>query len=350
MLNTPNEWHNEDDIEEYVDDDFSDEYGDNYDDNFGTDYGEDTEFGTLDDSEYENSEDEEGEESEEGGVEYGDNDGDGTGDNDGKQKTIIIIVAIVILLILLGCVGLIIQKAKNTPKAESVAEAVIGTEAEETTEAPEGLGAEASSEDGEISIDIDEGAAGEGEEGALSVDGSAKDKPKAESQEEVSGLEIEAEEGAPTFANKPNDTENVTIAIGDVGRKNPFAPPGGKTAASETKSTTESGLDFEIIEPPELAPEDATVTKLLQTKVAGIMYDARRPSAIINIDGIDQLVRVGDILSGFEFIAITKNKVVIRSDNNVYRASVGQPLNAEKITNPIEISNLETKFKGAAKQ
>ncbi len=351
MLNTPNEWHNEDDIEEYVDEDFSDEYGDNYDDNFGTDYGEDTEFGTLDDSEYENNEYEEGEEGEEG--EYENNNGDGTGDNDGKQKTIIIIIAIVILLILLGCVGLIIQKAKNTPKAEPVAEAVVDTETAETAEtaeAPEGLGAEATSEDGEISIDIDEGAAGEGEEGALSVDGSAKDKPKAESQDEASGLEIEAEEGAPTFANKPNDTENVTISIGDVGRKNPFAPPGGKTATAETKTTTESGLDFEIIEPPELAPEDATVTKLLQTKVAGIMYDARRPSAIINIDGIDQLVRVGDILSGFEFIAITKNKVVIRSDNNVYRASVGQPLNAEKITNPIEISNLETKFKGAAKQ
>lgn len=60
------------------------------------------------------------------------------------------------------------------------------------------------------------------------------------------------------------------------------------------------------------------------------MYDARRPSAIVNIDGVDQLVRVGDILSGFEFISITRNKVVIRSDDNIYRASVGQPLNAEK--------------------
>lgn len=339
MLNTPNEWHNEDDIEEYVDEDFSDEYGENYDDNFGTDYGEDTEFGTLDDSEYENGEYEEGEE----GEEYENDGGDGTNDNDGKQKTIIIIVAIVILLILLGCIGLIVQKAKNTPKAEPVAEAIIDTETAETEEA---LGAEATSEDGEVSIDIDEGSSEE--DGAIGVDGSSADKTK-EGEQAAAGLEIEADEESPAFANKPNDTENVTIAIGDVGRKNPFAPSGGK-AATEAKTTTESSLDFEIIEPPELEPEDATVTKLLQTKVAGIMYDARRPSAIINIDGVDQLVRVGDILSGFEFIAITKNKVVIRSDNNVYRASVGQPLNAEKITNPIEISNLETKFKGAAKQ
>ena len=73
-------------------------------------------------------------------------------------------------------------------------------------------------------------------------------------------------------------------------------------------------------------------------------------SAIVNIDGVDQLVRIGDILSGFEFISITRNKVVIRSDDNIYRASVGQPLNAEKITNPIEISNLETKFKGSVRR
>ena len=80
------------------------------------------------------------------------------------------------------------------------------------------------------------------------------------------------------------------------------------------------------------------------------MYDSKRPSAIVNIDGVDQLVRIGDILSGFEFISITRNKVVIRSDDNIYRASVGQPLNAEKITNPIEISNLETKFKGSVRR
>ena len=114
-------------------------------------------------------------------------------------------------------------------------------------------------------------------------------------------------------------------------------------------SRFDSGLTV-AIEPPELEPEDKTITKLLETKVTGIMYDARRPSAIVNIDGVDQLVRVGDILSGFEFISITRNKVVIRSDDNIYRASVGQPLNAEKITNPVEISNLESKFKGSMRR
>lgn len=333
MLNTPNEWHNEDDIEEYSDEDFSDDYGDS------GNFGEDTDFGTLDDSEYENNEYEDTEESEEYENDNGDN------SNGGNKKTILIVVAIVILLIVLVCVGLIVKKAKSTPQIEEPAvEAVIDTETP-TAEA---------GEDGEVSIEIDENASEE--EGiaieedtsdGLSVDGTSK-PATASTTEEPSGLEIEVDEEAPTFANKPNDTENVTIAIGDVGRKNPFAPIGGK-ASTEVKTTIDNGLDFEVIEPPELEPEDETITKLLETKVTGIMYDARRPSAIVNVGGIDQLVRVGDILSGFEFVAITKNKVVIRSDNNVYRASVGQPLNAEKITNPVEISNLETKFKGATR-
>lgn len=75
MLNTPNEWHNEDDIEEYTDEDFSDGYG--------GDYGEDSDFGTLDDSEYEDGEYDEG--SEEGEENGGDGNG---GEDDLKKKSL----------------------------------------------------------------------------------------------------------------------------------------------------------------------------------------------------------------------------------------------------------------------
>lgn len=329
MLNTPNEWHNEDEIEEYADEDFSDDYG--------GDYGDDTDFGTLDDGEYEDGEYEDGAgEGEESNDDGNDDGGDGL-----KKKLIIGAVVFVVLLILFGGVFLAVKKMMNKPTEETTIETVA-----------DAGNAEASA-DGEVSIDIDDGTSGGGEEITIEEDGAealGADGVKPAESADSSGLEIEADEESPTFANKPNDTDNVTVAIGDVGRKNPFAPIGGKAKQAEFKATNNDGLDFEVIEPPELEPEDESVTRLLETKVTGIMYDARRPSAIVNIDGTDQLVRIGDILSGFEFVAITKNKVVIRSDNNVYRASVGQPLNAEKITNPIEISNLETKFKGSVRR
>lgn len=334
MLNTPNEWHNEDDIEEYTDEDFSDDYG--------SDYGEDADFGTLDDSEYEDGE--YGEDVEEGEEDGGDDNG-GSGD-DLKKKIIIGAVAVLIIILLFGGIFLVVKKMTQKASTATNVESVVGTD-EEVAIGEEGA-------DGEVSIDVDDGSSDaevaieESGEDALGVGAEA---PKPDVTTEGGGLEIEVDEGAPTFADKPNDVNNVTVSIGDVGRKNPFAPVGGsKSQQSSSFKQAGDGLDFEIIEPPELEPEDEMITKLLETKVTGIMYDAKRPSAIVNIDGVDQLVRIGDILSGFEFISITRNKVVIRSDDNIYRASVGQPLNAEKITNPIEISNLETKFKGSVRR
>lgn len=334
MLNTPNEWHNEDDIEEYTDEDFSDDYG--------SDYGEDADFGTLDDGEYEDGE--YGEDVEEGEEDGGDDNG-GSGD-DLKKKIIIAAVVVLIIILLFGGIFLVVKKMTQKASTATNVESVVGTD-EEVAIGEEGA-------DGEVSIDVDDGtsdsevAIEESGEDALGVGAEA---PKPDVTTEGGGLEIEVDEGAPTFADKPNDVNNVTVSIGDVGRKNPFAPVGGtKSQQSSGFKQAGDGLDFEIIEPPELEPEDEMITKLLETKVTGIMYDSKRPSAIVNIDGVDQLVRIGDILSGFEFISITRNKVVIRSDDNIYRASVGQPLNAEKITNPIEISNLETKFKGSVRR
>ena len=334
MLNTPNEWHNEDDIEEYTDEDFSDDYG--------SDYGEDADFGTLDDGEYEDGE--YGEDVEEGEEDGGDD--NGGSDDDLKKKIIIGAVVVLIIILLFGGIFLVVKKMTQKASTATNVESVVGTD-EEVAIGEEGA-------DGEVSIDVDDGTSDSEvaiEESGEDVLGVGAEAPKPDVTTEGGGLEIEVDEGAPTFADKPNDVNNVTVSIGDVGRKNPFAPVGGtKSQQSSGFKQAGDGLDFEIIQPPELEPEDEMITKLLETKVTGIMYDAKRPSAIVNIDGVDQLVRIGDILSGFEFISITRNKVVIRSDDNIYRASVGQPLNAEKITNPIEISNLETKFKGSVRR
>jgi hypothetical protein len=328
MLNTPNEWHNEDEIEEYVDEDFSDDYG--------TDYDSDTNFTDFDDSDYDNSF-EDGEELEE--EEINDTEGsDGSGEEKNNKKLLIIII---LILLLLGC-GAIFLVSKILDKASQKANV-------ETTINEEG----ATTNGDEVEIDVENEDEPEItiEEGEGDSNKSLEVPEKAANGNDESGLEIEADKDSATFAEKPKAGEDVTIAIGDVGRKNPFAPTESRkqTKQATTAKSNNEGYDFDIIEPPALAPEDTSIARLLETKVTGIMYDAKRPSAIINIDGTDQLVRIGDILGGFEFVAITKNKVIIRSDNNIYRASVGQPLTAEKITNPVEISNLESKFWGSVR-
>ena len=350
MLNTPNEWHNEEEIdedyadEEYVEDEYSDEEGEEYEDEY-------------EDEEYE-------EDSEDGG--------DG-GDNDGLKKKLIIASAILLIFLVLmgvifGAKSILSKKSAGVTTVESTD--IVATGDEEgglNIEDSDGLGADASAETSEsgeeVSIDVEtDEAVAKGteatttieEEGGLSVAaGEGESNANKLNTDTESGLQIEVDEGpaAKTFAGKPGD-ETVTIAIGDVGRKNPFVPIGkiGTIDVSmQAKTQDNDGVDFDAIEPPDLGPERADIAKLLQTKVTGILYDTIKPSAIINIDGADQLIRIGDVLSGFEIIAITRNKVVIRSDNNVYRASVGQPLNAERVVNPVEISNLETKFWGSTK-
>ena len=83
----------------------------------------------------------------------------------------------------------------------------------------------------------------------------------------------------------------------------------------------------------------------METTISGIMYDYKNPSAIINIDGQDQLVRRGDKLAGYIVLDITKDKVVIKSGSNVYRASVGQSISAEEL-NINQVANLKRKFAG----
>lgn len=361
MLNTPNEWHNEEEFEEeYADEEYSNE--------------------ELSEDDYDDNNEEYDEEYEE------DDDGSDGGDNGGLKKKLILASAILIIFLLttgifLGVKSMSKKTTDKAPAAIENTEVALEQNAENlsvpTTEENAGVEVVTQESSGvdEVSIDVEEEVSIDVEvedvnteiatqtedvvqtdETGLSI--AVDDQEGIQVQEEglgastesESGLEVSVEETpGKTYTGKPGE-ETVTIAIGDVGRKNPFAPTGqiGTIEVSAIKKQSEDGVDFEIIEPPQLAAENQEISKLLQTKVTGILFDEIKPSAIINIEGADQLIRIGDVLSGFEIIAITKNKVVIRSDNNVYRASVGQPLNAEKVVNPVEISNLETKFWGSS--
>lgn len=354
MLNTPNEWHNsENSNEEYVEDE-------NYSyDEYSDDEYSDEEY--LEEGEYsEEDYDEEYEEYEE--------DDDGGSDDGGLKKKLIIGAVILLLLSLtgFGAYSLMSKKPVTVANNQPIQE---NTQAFNNESGDDGNEAGMDGED--ISIDVesdgDDTASENGENGENGGFGEEEElfafNQKSENNDEnQQNVDISDEESSLTLTTsggkekydalkrKNKENKDVSVALGDVGRSDPFMPPDGEVFIKQEKSLEDiEGLDFEVIEPPELAPVQPEMSRLLNTKVSGILYDDKKPSAIVNIDGADQLVRIGDVIEGFEFVDITKNKVVIKSDNNVYRASVGQPLNAEKIVNQVEISNLETKFLGSQK-
>ena len=392
MLNNPNEWHNEEDDmsndllgDDYFDnlesdsEDFSDDGEYDEDGNFEDDenYSDEESYDESNYDEQENSdnnfEDEEYVEEDEEESEEEDDDEDdensekhSSGDDGGLKKKLIMAssILLIFLLVMGGIFGLRGMKNSKNKQNDNIAQ-IEKTETSEENNLIENE--EDSLQTEENAPEKTQEATDNGEEISIDIDVEEDTPAKKEGETKTSveeksdgGLLVEVDdENAPTV--KPEDTkkaftgkpgETVTVAIGDIGRKNPFSPIGGvenKQLNQSVKTVEEDyGVNFPVIEPPQLSEEQEKIVKLLNTKVAGILFDPNRPSAIININGIDQLVRKGDVLSGFEMIGIDKNKVVIRCDNNIYRASIGQPLNAEKVVNSVEIANLKSKFYGSA--
>lgn len=149
---------------------------------------------------------------------------------------------------------------------------------------------------------------------------------------------------ASPIANK----ETVIVSVGNEGRQNPFLPFKEKKIASSGGYSGYSNPSFDIIEPPTSILPDPQAVQLMETTISGIMYDYKNPSAIVNIDGQDQLVRKHDKLNGFTILDITRDKVVVKSGMNIYRASVGQSITTEDL-NINDIPNLKHKFAGAYK-
>ena len=136
--------------------------------------------------------------------------------------------------------------------------------------------------------------------------------------------------------------KRVTIPVAAGGRVDPFVPYGEKVAQMEAPK-------FDLIAPPsEIPVEDPALTDVVQTKISGIMYDGSRPSAIVNIGGVDYLVHKGDAVNGYQIMDITKNSVTIKYNSNIYQATVGESVGGTIELNPV--SNLSSKFGGAYNQ
>ncbi|MBR6126320.1 hypothetical protein IKQ21_01405 [bacterium] len=132
----------------------------------------------------------------------------------------------------------------------------------------------------------------------------------------------------------------ISIPAGTV-KANPFVPY--RTIESE------DGLSdvpkFDLVAPPEAINEGSDAARVMDTLVSGILYDKHSPSAIINIEGNDYLVKKGDVVNSYKIVNIEQNSVTVKLGNNTYKAGIGEIL-TEGSVNHNDVSNLSKKFGG----
>lgn len=165
------------------------------------------------------------------------------------------------------------------------------------------------------------------------------DKTAQANEKDLSPLERAQLKEKQDAQNAKSFSNRVIIPVMAGGRVDPFVPYMQRVSA-------ENAPKFDLIAPPSSVPTtDPVVEEIVQTKISGIMFDAARPSAIVNIGGTDQLVHKGDVVNGFSVLDITKKSVTLKYGANVYQASVGESVGEGVNLNPV--SNLSRSFGGA---
>lgn len=177
--------------------------------------------------------------------------------------------------------------------------------------------------------------------------GATKDKKKKDKKSSKDSNEDEID----IIANKTE--KMVPLVVEESGRADPFLPANeavNKDEASAQKllELQKAKLKYDLIEPPNSAQANEDAQKVLTTTVSGIMYDQTSPSAILNIEGSDFLVRSGDVVNGYKVLAISPSVVTVQLGSNIYKAGVGQLLVTDGI-NYNTVPNLNKKFGGAKK-
>lgn len=79
------------------------------------------------------------------------------------------------------------------------------------------------------------------------------------------------------------------------------------------------------------------------------MYNRNNPSAIINVDDKDYLVRQGDKIIGQEYkvIQINPNWITVSLGSNVYSAGIGEMFSREEFSKTQnDLYNLKNRFGG----
>lgn len=141
-----------------------------------------------------------------------------------------------------------------------------------------------------------------------------------------------------------------------TGKKDVISIPQGTTKANPflpyrdiSGSSTLDVPAFSLVEPPEMVDEASDAARVMDTVVSGILYDKFSPSAILNIEGNDYLVKKGDVVNNYKVVNIMQDSVTVKLGANVYKAGIGEIL-TEGSLNHNEVSNLNNKFGGERRQ
>ncbi len=136
--------------------------------------------------------------------------------------------------------------------------------------------------------------------------------------------------------------KRVSFTVEDYGRSNPFLP-------KRELYTNTRQYGFDLITPPEkLSSETTEAARVMSTKISGIMFEPNNPSAILNVEGVDYLVRSGDYINNYKVLSIEKDVVTVQLGANVYKVHVGEVITGNDM-NYNNVYNLEQKFGGAKK-
>lgn len=189
----------------------------------------------------------------------------------------------------------------------------------------------------------------------------------AQEQSEIEDVDVEAEEAASM----------VSYDVTSIGRSDPFMPSGEIQAFEDAKRSAyaEASLinskiaeveklrDVVVREPDDISPysfnlpvpptsladANSHAAKITRTKVVGIMYNKTSPSAIINVDEKDYLVRQGDQIIGQEYkvIQINPSWITVGFGSNIYSASIGELFSRDEFdSTQNDIYNLRSRFGG----
>ena len=133
----------------------------------------------------------------------------------------------------------------------------------------------------------------------------------------------------------------ISVPTGIV-KANPFVP---YRNIDNVSNVVEDVPLSTLIAPPEAIEEGSDAARIMDTVVSGILYDKYSPSAILNIEGNDYLVKKGDVVNNYKILNIMQDSVTVKLGSNTYKAGIGEIL-TEGSLNYNTVSNLGKKFGG----
>lgn len=214
--------------------------------------------------------------------------------------------------------------------------------------------------------------------GSLNFGGNNTEEPTEQPIAEANsgeGVNVPSEE--TTDVDIDSASSLVSYDVTTIGRSDPFMPSGEIKAFNKARSSAIaeanaynanineikrkqnlalreaddiSPYSFNLPVPPtSLAPAEAAAAKITRTKVVGIMYNKTSPSAIINVDDKDYLVRQGDKIIGQEYkvMQINPSWITVGLGSNIYSASIGELFSKEELDkSQNDLYNLRNRFGG----